>query len=504
MWSGKRAFGSSVGKNRTYSEGNNRDSKFSKNYNWFDENKENNVSNKSAKEKMRSRSTVKQQTPEKVSRTMAKSLDRKDDFSFKSEISKSRRLYQQSTDLARDERIQALWTCEKSFDDLTGCDQDLPMDFQQLLESPESTKMSSRCIATKHPPSFIQCGTNITSSIWSEKAEDMMECSMIGETANDSNVSLNLSKSVWSMPNAVSLSSPEEMQEPNKSNFWGTGEVNTFANNSWKVVGNVEMKEAAGKWSDVESTSLVLNDVDTFFSSMGSNILNSLTTLNHNKEDSSFTEVIPKVHSSSFTMTKEVLNVEPAVGCDENITSKKDEEDLLTSMKTHFRPIKQETVEIVPSTAATRFPDGTTFPISNSLDKLNFHRSPGGGMYLDSDVNNKYMEFNDAEDGTPSHFVPKFRVRQNEKFCQTDEVVCTPLNNIESDYNELYFPEDEKLVRSMVEEDEVEEEENAFWGGEACIKVNGWMATWPASGIWSNEPNVQQIWLVIKFIFSYF
>lgn len=297
------------------------------------------------------------------------------------------------------------------------------------------------------------------------------------------------------MPNTVSRNGAEVLQEPNKSNCWGSGE----ANNSWKVVGNVDNRETTvgdfGKWSDIESTSLMLNDVDTYFSSMGSNIHNSLTTLNHNKEDSSFTEVIPKVHNPSLCMTKEAINVEPSI-CDENTASKADVEDLLTSMKTHFRPIKQETVEIVPSTAATRFPDGTTFPISNSLDKLNFNRSPGGGLYLDSDVNNKYMEFNDAEDSTPSQFVPKYRVRQNEKFCQTDEVVCTPQNNKESDYDGLYFPEDEKLVRNMVEEDEVDEEENTFWGGEACIKVNGWMATWPATGIWSNEPNVQQIWLV--------
>lgn len=498
IWSGKRAFGSSIGKNRTVSEGNNRDTKIN-NFNCLEEDKENNGCNRDVKEKMRSRSTVKQQTPEKTNRNMAKSLDRKDDVTQRSDNNKSRRLYHQAIETGND-LSHAFWKNEKSFDDLTGCDQDLPMDFQQLLESPESTKMSvdySHLIGTKQPPSFIQCGTNITSSIWSEKAEDKMECSLIGESNNNVSLNISLDKSAWGIMDEACVNKPAVLQESGSifnPSIWSTGDHCAFNNDSWKTVGNFKATlGSVGKWSDVEGTSLILNDSDNYFSSIGTNLHSSLTTLNHNKEDSSFTEVIPKMQTG-FISSKEVVNVEPASNRNESTTSKKEEEDLLTSMKTHFRPIKQEVVEVVSSTAAPSFPDGTTFPISNRLDEPNFHRSPGGGLYLDSDINNKYMEYNDAEDDTPSEFVPKFRVRQNEKFCQTDEFVPSAQTYPELESEEMYFPEDEKLVRSMVEEDEVDEEDNVFWSGETCIKVDGWMATWPTSGIWSNEPNVQEIW----------
>uniref|UniRef100_A0A1B6H5F9 Uncharacterized protein n=1 Tax=Homalodisca liturata TaxID=320908 RepID=A0A1B6H5F9_9HEMI len=498
IWSGKRVFGSCIGKNRTFSEGNNRDSKFNS-FIWLEEDKENNGCNRDAKEKMRSRSTVKQQTPEKVYRNMAKSLDRKDDLYPNSEMSKSRRLYQQSNELAN-ECTQALWSTEKSYDDLSGCDQDLPMDFQQLLESPEASKSSfdySRCVGTKQPSSFIQCGTNITSSIWSEKAEDTIDCSMIGETSID----LNFNKSVWNTSNETSLNRPEILKQSGsclKSNIWSTTETNVFSDNSWKAVGNNDTKECSGefgKWSDIENTSLLLNDSDSYFSAIGSNLHGSLTALNHNKEDSSFTEVIPKVPSIGLSITKDSVNVEPVVTRNESRTSKKEEEDLLTSMRTHFRPIKQETVEVFTSTIAPTYPDGTTFPISSNLDKPNFHRSHSGGLYLDSDMNKKYMEFTDAEDDNPSEFVPKFRVDQNEKFCQTEEFLMPPQSYVEeADRETMFFPEDENLVRKMVEEDEEEEEENTFWSGDACIKVDGFVATWPASIFWNNKPNVQKIW----------
>lgn len=493
IWSSKRTFG----KNRTNSEGNNnKEGKLNQNnLNWLEEDKENNHFNRNAKEKIRSRSTVKQQTPEKArSRNMAKSLDRKDDFHIESERSKSRRLFQPSESVKSDsEKVEALWSC----DDLTGCDQDLPVDFQQLLESPEATEMSvdtSRCPVSKQPSSFIQCGTNITSSIWSEKAEESMDCSMIGEINGDS----SFNKSVWGLPVSEDVLNRNEMLQESLGCFksmglWGRGESRMFDLDSWKTVGNNETEESTAdflKWSDVEGTRMLLNDADNFFSSIGSDLRGSLTTLNHNKEDSSFTEVIPKVSNVGISFGAIKSNIEPRVN--KTPTLKKEEEDLLTSMKTHFRPIKHESVETTVSTAAPTFPDGTTFPISNSLDKPDFHRSPGGGLYLDSDVNKKYMEFNDIEDRTLSEFVPKFRVSQNEKFCQTEDFALSPQQYEESDCEELYFPDDEKLVRSMVEE------ESVFWGGEAepCIKVDGWMATWPAAGIWSNEANlnVQPIW----------
>lgn len=327
-----------------------------------------------------------------------------------------------------------------------------------------------------------------------------MDCSLTGEINSDMSLSFNAS---WGVPtNEAALNRSTMMQESTrfKPDLWGSKEVTFVKDHSWKAVGNMEeTKEPLidfRNWSDIEGTTLLLNNPSTFFSAIGSNLHGSLTALNHNKEGSSFTEVIPKV-SMGINVSKDKMVVEPTVQHSENDTTKKEEEDLLTSMKTHFRPIKQEIVEVIAANNGPTFPDGTTFPISNNLDEPNFHRSPGGGLYLDSDVNNKYLEYNDADDDTPSEFVPKFRVRQNEKFCQTEEIVLPPQAYPRPVCEELYFPEDENLVRSMVEEDEEEveeEDDHTFWRGEACIKVDGWMATWPASGIWSNEPNVQQIW----------
>lgn len=528
-WSGKRVLGSSFGKNRTYSEGNNKEIKLSSEYNWLEENKENQSHKKDVfgKEKMRSRSMVKQHISEKVRRNMAKSLDRKDDDSFrfmrmKAEVGKSRRLYQLPSEVANDPNfsklvscsIKALWTPEKAPEDLSGCDQDLPMDFQQLLESPESTKASLNFCKSigKQPSSFIQCGTNITSSIWSEKVDDVsMDCSHGSEGIVDFPITLGTS-SVWNSCGTVAKESSSSGQglEDKLNQVWSDGE-SCFTAAPWKLNNNfVEVMQQfgkGGKWSDVESTSLLLDDGSTFYSSLGSSINNSLTTLNHNKEDSSFTEVIPKNIPSSSSVVKDdsapdTLKIQVEVP-----EVKKEEEDLLTSMKTHFRPIKQEAAGIpIPSTAAPTFPDGTTFPISNSLEHATFQRSASGALYLESDFGHKYMEYNDADDDTPSEFVPKFRVRQNEKFCQTDDlskvVGSIPFSNkipLEKADTEFYFPGDESLVREIVEEENDDLEDNSIlteWG-ETRIKVGGWVAAWPTnSGIWSNNEtnNTQQSW----------
>lgn len=97
-------------------------------------------------------------------------------------------------------------------------------------------------------------------------------------------------------------------------------------------------------------------------------------------------------------------------------TPNAEEENLLTSERTHFRPIKQT------------YCDGYTFEIPSNLDEINLTRSESGSMYLDSE---KYMEYNAndnvtsscdcSEDVSKNEFILKFKIKQNEIACQTDE-----------------------------------------------------------------------------------
>ena len=336
MWSGKRVLGSSFGKNRTYSEGHNRE-KSNTNFSWLEENKENQARKKDAfgKEKMRSRSSVKQQICDKGRRNMAKSLDRKDDDSFrvvktKPETGKSRRLYQRPSDSSNEPNycklitcstIKALWTPEKLSEDLSGCYKDLPMDFQQLLESPEATKIRfdfSKGISRKRP-SFIQCGTNITSSIWSEKVEDnSMDCTGCEDIADlNTGMPLSVGESVWKNPvfdkQETTVSNKNFLNSSTDDCFkpshqpWSDGE-NKYSESPWNMwntfhnfenimhqfCGNDATSSSSSKWADIEGTSLILNSNGKHYSSFYSSYGSNLSTLNHNKEDSSFTEVIPK------------------------------------------------------------------------------------------------------------------------------------------------------------------------------------------------------------------
>ncbi|GAB0096306.1 hypothetical protein DMENIID0001_117970 [Sergentomyia squamirostris] len=97
-------------------------------------------------------------------------------------------------------------------------------------------------------------------------------------------------------------------------------------------------------------------------------------------------------------------------------------ENLLTSEKTHFRPIKQT------------FVDGFIFDIPCTPDNIRYERTDSGSMYFDSE---KYMEYigrdehaeeEDVEsrDGKKlPNFTLKFCVRQIEKYSQTeDRLLC--------------------------------------------------------------------------------
>uniref|UniRef100_A0A336MX64 CSON005514 protein n=1 Tax=Culicoides sonorensis TaxID=179676 RepID=A0A336MX64_CULSO len=174
-------------------------------------------------------------------------------------------------------------------------------------------------------------------------------------------------------------------------------------------------------------------------------------SLSNHSEHSMFTEVVSSKKGSNNNLlnhlaitgnnmdnNKNEIDQEIAKNCDED-------ENLLTSEKTHFKPIA--------------YPDGYTFEISNNLDDVEFYRSESGSLYLDQD---QYMEFrmdhlrdefymnyntnfdNDESmqeitDPTPLKFIVKFCVRRNEKCCQTDEQDFEEFDNVSVSSNSFGF-----------------------------------------------------------------
>lgn len=163
-------------------------------------------------------------------------------------------------------------------------------------------------------------------------------------------------------------------------------------------------------------------------------------SLSNHSEHSMFTEVVASKKGSSSNLLAQIQSgsnpVDDCKGADE-VDSTKEDENLLTSDKTHFKPIA--------------YPDGYTFDISNSLDDVQFYRSESGSLFLDQEqymelrMDNMRDEFygfshldtttaNDDEMGDATDpelkFVVKFCVRQNEKCCQTDEQELEEYDNL--------------------------------------------------------------------------
>lgn len=98
-----------------------------------------------------------------------------------------------------------------------------------------------------------------------------------------------------------------------------------------------------------------------------------------------------------------------------------DTEDLLTSERSRFRPIKQT------------YAYGYTFDISNRLDQISYERSQSGMLYHDSEVYREYYVYDEEGNGgsrcdtentntNTAEFTLKYCVRQNDKSCQTDDM----------------------------------------------------------------------------------
>ncbi|XP_044258861.1 uncharacterized protein LOC123007557 [Tribolium madens] len=232
---------------------------------------------------------------------------------------------------------------------------DLPVDIKELLDdSPSSHDVTVEMMNLANMRDtgrrgFISSGTNITSSIWTNDTT-MLDQQFSSITIDN-----------WS----------------NESFF------------------------SCGRWSD---------DSGCFDDDQHNQHTLSLVKLNHDKEVSAFAEVVPKTRQNQYNPFSKIIGSE--LHRDKKNELEKDD-DLLTSIHSHFRPINEK--------VDGQYADGATFLVSNTWDKINYRRTESG-MYMETDYNmrKKYCEYKNGPKNM--EFVLKYLVCQNDKGCQTDDV----------------------------------------------------------------------------------
>lgn len=351
-------------------------------------------------------------------------------------ISSSQNLNVAEKSMKTDENNRNIWNDEES---MTICD-DLPVDILELLESPSPQDytvemMNLANMRDAGNKNFIHCGTNITSSIWSINAviddtamfdntynaaldADQSE-TLLGMKFKSLSVGNKSIESIWSNSDVAENETNMLFESYSKSNMQNSLDQNYFENNGfssnniWSTsTGGMEKLE---KWSEAEcfdpNEQLIRNMAKSFIK------------LNHNREESSFIEVIPRASTNNFNFLNKAANMVQILGTVKKQATEKDEENLLTSMRSHFKPISSQNSSNENHTQR-RYADGTSFVISGNLDNPNYKRSDSGTQYLESDYGSpkKLLEYKSKIENCSSKpaLVLKFFVCQNDKACQTD------------------------------------------------------------------------------------
>ncbi|KAK4882746.1 hypothetical protein RN001_006065 [Aquatica leii] len=437
-----------------------------------------------------------------------------------------------------------LWNDEES---MNICD-DLPVDILELLDSPSPRDytiemMNLANMRNAGNKNFIQCGTNITTSIWSFDAE-IDNSTMFENTFNSSRdqpetilgikfksltVGNNNLESIWSNPSDIEDTDTNFFFENyKKSSFLNSTNSNSFysdfqTSNPW--ISAASGIEKFQKWSDAEYF-----DNDDYLQ----NVTKSLMKLNHNREESSFMEVIPKSNSNIYNFFNRPISMTHMLPQGNKHSAEKEDENLLTSIHSHFRPINSVN-NLHEYRNKKQYADGTSFVISGSLDSPNYKRSDSGSQYLETDYGSpkKLLEYKNKVDKSPkSALVLKFFVHQNDKACQTETMNISDVEmensqevpykkRVMSEPEEFFFPGDEEMLKDEqkfykykqanvnetkmgysfdedLNNDFKETEKNnvlaEMWKGESkqCEKCNYAKSLWNSN--WTKDDSIEAIW----------
>ncbi|XP_014355680.2 uncharacterized protein LOC106708658 [Papilio machaon] len=272
-----------------------------------------------------------------------------------------------------DRSIEALWSKDQNTPDDEY--QDLPIDFQDLLSSPSDHLFAD--------PSAEKCSLiSLTESIWSTDATE--------NPFDRANSPTKIADALHDRFKPLNLSDPIEPAAP--------PELDSFT--------LYESEELYDALSTVAQT------------------MRSFTAINHSREHSGFVEIPPRRRSRDARVPIAPPQVEerprsPFPDC----------EDLLTSSRTHFRPIRREAESDV-----TRYADGDTFDIRGDLDTVEVRRSDSGGLYIGGSYD-RYLEYRSRSidygrlnltaaqrcpDFDDAGFRLRFPMRQNDAAVQTE------------------------------------------------------------------------------------
>ena len=362
-----------------------------------------------------------------------------------------------------------LWNDEES---MNICD-DLPVDILELLDSPSPQDYTIEMMNLANMrdggnKNFIQCGTNITSSIWSFDADINDATTMFDNTYNTAldkdqseamlgikfkslTVGNNSIQSIWSNSDIVENETNLFVEKCKKSSLMTSANANSYGdfptNDVWGTVSGMEKFE---KWSEAEYF-----DNDHYLQ----NVSKSLMKLNHNREESSFMEVVPKSGSNVLKFFNKASSLAHLMTQGKKSNVEREEENLLTSVHSHFRPINSIN-SLNEQRNKKQYADGTSFVISGSLDNPNYKRSASGSQYLESDYGSpkKLLEYkNQVDRSAKSALVLKFFVHQNDKACQTENLDSNEMETenlqevpykkrVVSEREEFFFPGDEEIL----------------------------------------------------------
>ncbi|XP_018023566.1 uncharacterized protein LOC108679461 [Hyalella azteca] len=178
-------------------------------------------------------------------------------------------------------------------------------------------------------------------------------------------------------------------------------------------------------------------------------------------------------------------------------------ENLLTSPRTHFRPIKSQEEQ-----TTTNPPSVSTFTTTATQVQLDlpYQRSNSGTLFLEKDAiegsPKKYMVYKEPVEkmweianklcpSQESSLIPKFKVVKNEKFCQTDDIDESNLTTSmqSSDSTPIQDSDDESDVFIFQQEDQFLSSAKA-WNQQEVLSSDNWKNSQ------ENRAAGQSLWLI--------